>query len=75
MKTKTIIAYRLTTDHKLIIRDLDGTRRVRDITRIQRGRGIHTGKPIITVFFHDQFGSETPVVFRPRDKAEIPVES
>lgn len=71
MKTKTIAAYRLTTNHKLVFRDLDGVRKAFEIARIEKRPGICSGKPRITTWFKDSFGSETPAVWNPRDRAEI----
>lgn len=71
MKTKTIIAYRLTTNHKIVLRDLDGVRKAFQITRIERHPGVCSGRSRITTWFKDSFGSETPAVWSPRDRAEI----
>lgn len=73
MKTKTIAAYRLTTAHQLVLRDLDGVRKPFQITRIEKRPGICSGKPRITTWHRDSFGSETSAVWSPRGRAEIVV--
>jgi hypothetical protein len=73
MKTKTIAADGLTTSHKLVFRDLYGKRCVCQITSVRKGRGLVSGRSVVTVTFQLS-GFETSVIFWPRDRAEIHVE-
>lgn len=74
MKTKTIAAYRLTTNHKLVLRDLDGVRKALTIEEIKPGRGLVSGKRTFFVRCSGASVPDTSVLFYPRDRVEILVE-